>query len=94
MDDGDGISPPKRRFLQKPHGVTSQKTAFFIPRSLFRNIGGTVSRLFEKSAHVGKGRTDLLADWGGLIQYPELSSHQKGARLCRVKEVVTILPED
>jgi uncharacterized repeat protein (TIGR01451 family) len=22
--------PPKRRFLQEPHGVTSQKTAFFI----------------------------------------------------------------
>jgi hypothetical protein len=22
--------PPKRRFLQDPHGVTSQKTAFFI----------------------------------------------------------------
>jgi hypothetical protein len=22
--------PPKRQFLQEPHGVTSQKTAFFI----------------------------------------------------------------
>jgi hypothetical protein len=22
--------PPKRRFLQEPHGVTSQKTPFFI----------------------------------------------------------------
>jgi hypothetical protein len=24
------VFPPKRRFLQEPHGVTSQKTAFFI----------------------------------------------------------------
>jgi hypothetical protein len=24
--------PPKRRFLQEPHGVTSQKTPFFILR--------------------------------------------------------------
>jgi hypothetical protein len=24
------IHPPKRRFLQEPHGLTSQKTAFFI----------------------------------------------------------------
>jgi hypothetical protein len=26
---GDNV-PPKRRFLQEPHGVTSQKTALFI----------------------------------------------------------------
>jgi hypothetical protein len=26
----EAIVPPKRRFLQDPHGVTSQKTAFFI----------------------------------------------------------------
>jgi hypothetical protein len=26
----EGYSPPKRRFLQEPHGVTSQKTEFFI----------------------------------------------------------------
>jgi hypothetical protein len=25
-----GYVPPKRRFLQEPHGATSQKTAFFI----------------------------------------------------------------
>jgi hypothetical protein len=24
------LSSPKRRFLQEPHGVISQKTAFFI----------------------------------------------------------------
>jgi hypothetical protein len=24
------VVPPKRRFLQEPHGVTSQKTPFFI----------------------------------------------------------------
>jgi hypothetical protein len=26
----EALVPPKRRFLQEPHGVTSQKTAFFI----------------------------------------------------------------
>jgi hypothetical protein len=26
----EGLVPPKRRFLQEPHGVTSQKTPFFI----------------------------------------------------------------
>jgi hypothetical protein len=26
--------PPKRRFLQEPHGVTSQKTPFFIVTSV------------------------------------------------------------
>jgi hypothetical protein len=29
LDDG-GDRSPKRRFLQEPHGVTFQKTAFFI----------------------------------------------------------------
>jgi hypothetical protein len=24
------VVPPRRRFLQEPHGVTSQKTTFFI----------------------------------------------------------------
>jgi hypothetical protein len=24
------LGPPKRRFLQEPHGVTSEKTPFFI----------------------------------------------------------------
>jgi hypothetical protein len=28
--------PPKRRFLQEPHGVTSQKTAFFTANVLPR----------------------------------------------------------
>jgi hypothetical protein len=26
----EALSPPKRRFLQEPHGVTSQKRPFFI----------------------------------------------------------------
>jgi hypothetical protein len=26
----EGYVPPKRRLLQEPHGVTSQKTVFFI----------------------------------------------------------------
>jgi hypothetical protein len=26
----EALSSPKRRFLQEPHGVTSQKTPFFI----------------------------------------------------------------
>jgi hypothetical protein len=26
----EAISSPKRRFLQEPHGVTTQKTPFFI----------------------------------------------------------------
>jgi hypothetical protein len=26
----EALVPPKRRFLQEPHGVTSQKTPFFI----------------------------------------------------------------
>jgi hypothetical protein len=29
LDDGDDTSSPKRTFLQDPHSVTSQKTAFF-----------------------------------------------------------------
>jgi hypothetical protein len=29
--------PPKCRFLQEPHGVTSQKTAFFICRTVHIN---------------------------------------------------------
>jgi hypothetical protein len=29
-EDGSGIFSSKRRFLQEPHGVTSQKTPFFI----------------------------------------------------------------
>jgi hypothetical protein len=31
--------PPKRRFLEEPHGVTSQKTVFFI----LRNVGSSPS---------------------------------------------------
>jgi hypothetical protein len=27
--------PPKRRFLQEPHGVTTQKTPFFIIFAVF-----------------------------------------------------------
>jgi hypothetical protein len=27
--------PPKRRLLQEPHGVRSQKTAFFLSRSVY-----------------------------------------------------------
>jgi hypothetical protein len=30
--------PPKHRFLQEPHGVTSQKTPFFIVLVLFSNV--------------------------------------------------------
>jgi hypothetical protein len=26
----EALGPPKRRFLQEPHGVTFQKTPFFI----------------------------------------------------------------
>jgi hypothetical protein len=33
--DGRGRVPPKRRLLQEPHGVTSQKTAFFRLSSSF-----------------------------------------------------------
>jgi hypothetical protein len=29
--------PPKRRILQEPHGVTSQKTAFFVIRSYLQD---------------------------------------------------------
>jgi hypothetical protein len=30
----EALSPPKRRFLQEPHGVTSQKTPFFLTSGL------------------------------------------------------------
>jgi hypothetical protein len=30
--------PPKRRFLQEPHGVTTQKTPFFIENTTFRKV--------------------------------------------------------
>jgi hypothetical protein len=39
--------PPKRRFLQEPHGVTSQKTPFFINRSSFRNVCFLVFRITD-----------------------------------------------
>jgi hypothetical protein len=33
----EALLPPKRRLLQKPHSITSQKTPFFnLPRFLFR----------------------------------------------------------
>jgi hypothetical protein len=31
--------PPKRRFLQEPHGVTSQKTPFFNVNSVWKETG-------------------------------------------------------
>jgi hypothetical protein len=33
------LHPPKRRFLQEPHGVTSQKTALFAARLSASSIG-------------------------------------------------------
>jgi hypothetical protein len=30
----EALNPPKRRFLIEPHGVTSQKTSFFIVTAL------------------------------------------------------------
>jgi hypothetical protein len=44
--------PPKRQFLQEPHGVTSQKTAFFNKDA--GCIPGLVSALIGNSS---EGRT-------------------------------------
>jgi hypothetical protein len=37
---------PKRRFLQEPHAVTSQKTAFFRPQSMPRSLLCTASSTY------------------------------------------------
>jgi hypothetical protein len=44
--------PPKRRFLQEPHDVTSQKTAFFILLAVFKSTvdpAFTISCVFAHS---------------------------------------------
>jgi hypothetical protein len=40
--------PPKLRFLQEPHGVTSQKTPFFISKSVFE--GHCINIIWRKSS--------------------------------------------
>jgi hypothetical protein len=45
--------PPKRRFLQEPHGVTTQKTQFFILHSLFllHAVLGDIGPSKESAGH-------------------------------------------
>jgi hypothetical protein len=54
------ILPPKRRFLQESHGVTSQKMAIFMVRLFIRfEVVGLVT-----GAHSDMGRNGLTLPFG------------------------------
>jgi hypothetical protein len=49
--------PPKRRFLQEPHGVTTQKTPFFIVTAV--KTSNLTSNLFQSPGEVRETPTLL-----------------------------------
>jgi hypothetical protein len=48
----EALGSPKRRFLQEPHGVTSQKTPFFIVTAL-KTSNLTIKRECWNSGSIG-----------------------------------------
>jgi hypothetical protein len=57
--------PPKRRFLQEPHGVTSQKTPFFFISLQFR-LHATALQCRDRPSVCNPGQRKLISLYASL----------------------------
>jgi hypothetical protein len=67
--------PPKRRFLQEPHGVTSQKTPFFIVTAV-KTSNLTFRFVVFRTPHYGQSPKAQLF-WGGGVMQSQRNSLNK-----------------
>jgi hypothetical protein len=69
--------PPKRQFLQEPHGVTSQKTPFFIVTAVKTS---NLTSVYETLLY----RIELVAVMNSNVLFPEYVSGVSRRTLCHV----------